>query len=195
MNLESVLLTRKKEIFELIKQFYSLEYARQFECFTLTDTTPIIQASNQVLTQTPKKFGLCTVMSSYLSSLLTDEYNLPAVVVAGDLIINGIPAFQTDQRIQTHNHSSDIIIDNWKGHCWVEVGEMICDISIGRTADLAPAISNLKRFIHQNFGEGKGLLAFDVKSAYAAGMIYTPREVLADAVITSIFQSYYHANS
>ena len=161
-----------------------------FEKFTLTDTGPIFQSSLKTLDHIQNGFGQCTIMSAYLCALLTDEYKLPAVTVAGDLIVSGITAFQTDIKIQQPNRP-DTILDDWQGHCWVEIGGLICDVSICRTADLSSDDSNLKAFIHSKFGKGKGLIAFPVQNAIELDMIYNPKEVLADDIITAIIKSYF----
>lgn len=191
MNIQELLISRSKLLRELITESYDEEYSKKYDAFKLTDPQPISKASLTVLTDIPRRFGMCTIMSAYLCALLTDDFKLPAITVAGDLIIQDIPAFQTDKRIQTSENQDDIIIDDWQGHCWVEVGGLICDVSISRTADLAPDGSNLKAFVHSKFGKGRGLVAFPVENAYNEGMIYSPKEVLSDAVITAILNSYF----
>ncbi|WP_338869260.1 hypothetical protein WBJ53_19670 [Spirosoma sp. SC4-14] len=181
---------RKEKLHELIAEAHNADYAQQCEEFVLNDSRPVAEAAQAVLQNTPRAFGICVVMSAHLCAILTDSYKLPAVVVAGDLVISGIPAFQTDVKIQ-QPELTEIIIDDWQGHSWVEIGGLIVDISLGRTADLAPDGSNLKAFVHKQFGNGKGLLAFPVEHAYSLDMIYAPREVLADNIITAIIQSHH----
>lgn len=190
MNINDPMNTRQQELQTLINESYSDTYYKKFADFTFGDTSPISQVSLKVLNDIPRGFGKCTIMSAYLCALLTDGHKLPAVAVAGDLIISGKSAFQTDIRIQQPNQG-DIILDDWQGHCWVEIGGFICDVSICRTADLSPDKSNLKAFIHSKFGKGRGLIAFPVQSAIDEGMIYSPKEVLADDIITTIIKSHF----
>lgn len=190
MNIEESIIIRKRKLKELITESFDRYYCEIFEKFTLTDTGPISQSSLKTLDHIQKGFGQCTIMSAYLCALLTDEYKLPAVTVAGDLIVSGITAFQTDIKIQQPN-KPDTILDDWQGHCWVEIGGLICDVSICRTADLSSDGSNLKAFIHSKFGKGKGLIAFPVQNAIELDMIYNPKEVLADDIITAIIKSYF----
>lgn len=190
MNLHDLLKNRSIKLYELIAASYDKDYVEKFDKFLLKDSNPIGQSALKALNDIPRGFGRCVIMSAYLCALLTDEYKLPAVTVAGELIISGIPAFQTDVMIQQPNQP-DIILDDWQGHCWVEIGGLICDVSICRTADLSPDGSNLKAFIHSKFGIGKGLIAFPVQNAVEQDMIYTPKEVLSDDIITAIIKSYF----
>ena len=190
MNIEEKLTIRKSSLNKLVIESIDENFCNIFENFILTDTQPIAQASLKTLNDIPRGFGQCVIMSAYLCALLTDEHKLPAVIVAGDLSISGISAFQTDIRIQQPNQP-DIILNDWQGHCWVELGGLICDVSICRTADLSPDISNLRAFIHSNFGQGKGLIAIPVQNAIEQGMIYNPKEVFSDDIVTAIIKSHF----
>lgn len=190
MHDEDLLVNRKQKLHDLVIESFDEDYCNIFEKFVLIDTQPIAQASLKTLNDIPRGFGRCVIMSAYLCALLTDEHKLPAVTVAGNLTISGIPAFQTDIRIQQPSQP-DIILDDWQGHCWVEIGDLICDVSICRTADLSPDGSNLKAFVQSKFGIGKGLVAFPVQNALNEGMVYSPKEVLADDIVTAIIKSYF----
>lgn len=73
----------------------------------------------------------------------------------------------------------------WDGHAWVMLAGVLCDLSIFRSAYATKTPSNLKTFISQQFGEGKGALMCPHDSL-PAGMESVPRFALNDIQILGI---------
>ncbi|WP_339231405.1 hypothetical protein MHH62_16445 [Pseudomonas sp. FSL L8-0168] len=61
--------------------------------FQITDPNVIVSAAKQTLDSIPPSFGSCVMVSAGFTAILKSK-GIPAVVVLGDLLINGQYAFE-----------------------------------------------------------------------------------------------------
>ena len=153
----------------------------------LEDLELLGRTGREVLSDVPPRSGDCAMLSALWASGLNEYYSMPAMVVAGDLKINGRKAFNCKKNIPTSNDSMRTIKEKWDGHCWIEVGGYIGDLSIFRTAYSLGENSNLKNFILSEFGEGRGILVSN-KEGLPNGMEYVPKYVLNDQRIAGLLR-------
>lgn len=177
-------------LLSLIARDRSTADAERFRHYRLVDPTPVMEFGRQLLDNTPVLHGACAGMSAMWAAGLTDRYNIPAVVVAGDLIINGRPAFLSQCNLPDGTEQVDS--GTWNGHCWVQADDMICDASIFRTARTRPDGSHLKAFIDEHFGLHRGLMVCSATELARGGMHYVPKYVLNETQITGLIRGLHH---
>lgn len=125
------------------------------------------------------------MISAGFVAALKSYYSIPAIAVIGDLYINGTPVFKCKKNIPTPSRDNPTIREHWDGHCWVEVGGYICDLSLFRSAYALKGPSLLKNFIINNFGEGKGAILLPLNNL-PQGMDFIPKYVLNESQISGI---------
>ena len=138
----------------------------------------------QILASVKPEFGSCVMLSDALALYLSSQYSVPAIAVVGDLNLFGKPVFKCNGNIPTPKNN-EIIKQNWDGHCWVEIGGVVCDISIFRSAYNTNRPSRLKQFITSEFGEGKGAI-ISPPEYLPPGLEYVPKYVLTDVQLESV---------
>ncbi|MGZ8916379.1 MAG: hypothetical protein ACXW1Z_25125 [Methylobacter sp.] len=108
-----------------------------------------------------------------------------AIAVLGDLKICDSYIFKCEKNIPLENQKNEIISQNWDGHCWVEVDNIILDLSIFRTAYRINHPSLLKDYLTSKYGEGKGAFVSPVESL-PQELEFVPKFVLNDSQISSV---------
>lgn len=156
------------------------EYAN----FQIADTDVIIQAARQTLDAIPPSFGSCVMMSAGFAAIL-NSLGVPAVVILGDLKVDGCFAFECRGNIPAATYDGEVVEATWDGHAWVMVDNVICDLSIFRSAYNTPQPSHLQIFINRHFGEGKGALLCP-PGTLPHGMEFVPKYALTDNQICGI---------
>ncbi|MGY3301808.1 hypothetical protein ACVK1X_001086 [Pseudomonas sp. PvR086] len=121
--------------------------------FQITDPDVIVSAARQTLESIPPSFGSCVMVSAGFTAILKSQ-KIPAVVVLGELLINGQYAFECRGNIPGATYEGEFVDAKWDGHAWVMLAGVLCDLSIFRSAYATKTPSNLKTFISQQFGEG-----------------------------------------
>lgn len=151
----------------------------------------LTDASSKTLASVPPKYGSCVMLSAGLVAVLKVHYSVHAIAVLDDLTLDGVKVFECQGNLPIENKTSDFIEEEWSGHCWVEVGNVICDLSIFRTAYAIEHPSWIKQFIETNFGQGKGALLSPVEYL-PKGIEFTPKFVLNDYQISGILGGLAH---
>ena len=164
------------------------EYAKRHYRYSDLDLKLIESEISDLLMFVPKLHGACVGMSTMLAVRLNDAHNIPAVVVAGNLQVDGIPIFETDDLIPILNGYS-----TWDGHCWVEIAGYICDVSLLRSAySIEGRPSVLRSFATKTFGIKKGGFACKYDHLKSMGMSYDAKSVLPDSQFTPILSGMMH---
>jgi hypothetical protein len=156
--------------------------AERFEQFELCDPKILGHSAKELLSKIQPSFGECAMLSSMWANYLKEYYSVQAIVVAGDFKISNKTIFKCKKNLPEPTKSGNIIKANWSGHCWLEIGDWIGDLSIFRTAYRTQGASMLKEFVLSNFGDGKGALIVS-KSKLPTKMKYIPKYVLNDKQI------------
>lgn len=173
---------------DLIAQYRGEGDANRFSKYRVVDSDAIAELAMDLLKHTPVQHGACAVMSAAWASLLRDRLGIPAVAVAGDLLVEGRTVYLCESNLPTSSRASQNI--SWDGHCWVEVGSYLGDCSIFRTARTIQRPSHLKTFIEEHFGLQRGLLLAPRASLSNIGMHYLPKYVLTETQIASLLSGF-----
>jgi hypothetical protein len=168
----------------LIERDRGLAEAALYKSFSLPGPEELVSTGLEILKRLPPLFGKCAQMSAMWAAMLRDRHRIPAVVVAGDLMINGRTIFLCNENVADPNTERRQL--EWGGHCWIEVDGRLGDISIFRTAGAIERKSVLKDFIQKHFGTKAGLMVVERPKLDATGMRYLARHVLTDGQISGL---------
>jgi len=142
----------------------------------------------EILENVPPKPFLCLQMSSLLYVKLEDNLKLNPKVITGNLYFNRECIFKQDYSINDKiNCSENLILDNWTGHCWVELDNTIIDLSIFRTIYSSLFYKSCKTEIINKFGNGRGCLILK-KDNENTGFEYEKIDILDNNIINGILQ-------
>lgn len=175
---------REKNILQLIARYRGITDSEQYASYQFNDPQPVMSAAREILDTAPPEFGQCAMLSASWAGYLHDHTDIPAIVVAGDLKIQGKRVFRCKKNLPQPTKKGRVITDTWDGHCWIEIDGVIGDLSIFRTAYMVPEPSLLKDFVTTRFGVGRGAFICRVDDL-PDGMVYVPKYVLNDKQIDS----------
>lgn len=150
----------------------------------------IIEAARLTLDVIPQAFGSCVMVSAGFTAILKSK-GISAVVILGDLLIEGAYAFKCRGNIPGASHEGEVVNAVWDGHAWVMVGGILCDLSLFRSAYATDRPNILKSFVAQQFGEGKGALLSPVEDI-PQGMEFVPKYALNDEQIWGLLDGLSH---
>lgn len=162
------------------------------EQFRLSNKQVVVDTAREVLACVPEWFGACAPMSAMWAALLRHHHDIPAVVVAGDLIIEGTTVFRCGANIPDPANMTQSVSAAWDGHCWIEIDGYIGDVSITRTARKIDGPSILKAFIQRNFGLQRGGMLYKHSNLLAMGMNYIPKYALTDSQMKGLIAGMKH---
>ncbi|EJG1993271.1 hypothetical protein ACPV5H_25360 [Vibrio harveyi] len=148
----------KTSLKQLVARHRGVDEASSFSSFELSSPQPLIESAKKVLSNVPPSMGACAPLSAAWAKTLRDDYDIPAIVVAGDLKILGKRIFKCKKNLPEASANEQIINQKWDGHCWIEIDGFVGDLSIFRTAYSLSYPSVLKQFIESTFGSGRGAL-------------------------------------
>lgn len=169
---------------EIITRDRGEEAYAQYVKFENADTDVIVRAARQTLEVIPPSFGSCVMVSAGFVAILK-SVGVEAVVILGDLKIDGRFVFICRGNIPGATYDGEVVEATWDGHAWVMLGDMICDLSIFRSAYSSPQPNHLQTFINRHFGEGKGALLV-APGTLPPGMEFVPKHALKDDQICGI---------
>ena len=89
-------------------------------------------ASEEVLKNIPSTAFNCVMLSGILGAHIMDNSDIPVSVIYGHLDYSSRRIFCCKEPIP-YSTENDIINKSWDGHCWIEINDLIIDISIFRT--------------------------------------------------------------
>jgi hypothetical protein len=176
---------RTSVIQQLTARSRGVQDARKFQHFNLDSPQPLIETAKDIMSSVQPSFGACAMLSAAWAGMLNDHYDIPAIVVAGDLKIEGKRVFKCKKNISVSGNTEKFLNRKWDGHCWIEIDGFIGDLSIFRTAYSLKHPSVLRQFIESNFGLGRGAMLSPVEDI-PQGMQYIPKFVLDDTQINGL---------
>lgn len=165
---------------QLVAQFRGPEDAQLWSDCAISNPGILASSGREILASVPPALGYCVLLSATWASILRQRHAIPAIAVVGDLSVDGRTIFSATEHPPDGTQSGLIEFNDWPGHCWIEVGGYIGDISIFRTAYAAPRTHPLSCFVLRHFGPGKGILLATPDQASELGFSYTSRSVLTD---------------
>jgi hypothetical protein len=169
----------------LIAKSYSEAEARRHGSYQLTDEDQqlILDACKCVLTGFPSMAHACVPTSTLWASLIREKTRISVHVVAGNLRLGDKLLFGDDRAPALWSEQFSKSSFSWDGHCWVDFGDRIGDISLFRTAYADSAPTWLKELIVESFGQGRGALFNTLDGMRQDRLFYEPKYVLtADQV-------------
>lgn len=175
---------------QIIKRDRGEEGYAEFAQQRIDSIEVIVQAARLTLDAIPQAFGSCVMISAGFTGILKSK-GISAVVILGDLLIEGAYAFKCRGNIPGASYEGEIVDAIWDGHAWVMIGEILCDLSIFRSAYATDRPNILKSFVAQHFGEGKGALLSPVEDI-PQGMEFVPKYALNDEQIWELLDGLSH---
>jgi len=146
----------------------------------------IINEINEIFNNIPSIPFLCLPMSAVLYIKLKENLNLKPKIATGNLYFKKECLFKQDYSIvERINSFNDFIIDDWSGHCWVELDDIIIDISIFRTIYSDKFTKICKTEILNTLGKNKGCL-IEKKGNNLFGFEHQAIEYLNDDIVNGI---------
>lgn len=145
------------------------------------------QIVSDILSNTPHRPFLCLPLSALLYATLKDHSLADPSLVTGDLFYKKECIFKQDFSIAD---AKDSVYQDWAGHAWVEIGELICDLSIFRTIYSDKFTKPFKLEIISFFGEGRGCLIGTKESMLEMHLCYRKQDNLSDDLATGIIQGF-----
>lgn len=181
MNRQTQLMTALHELYspDEIQNILNYEVSKQ-------DLETVTSIAVSLLKAIPRLSSQCASMSACWSSAIKSQTSIPVCVVTGHLHIADAPLFTQNTPI-SFSKEDDGNPKQWDGHCWIEFGGYIGDMSIFRTIYSQDfPHPNFKQFLINKFGEKRGFMIANSEQMKSWGLIYTPVNILADAEINSL---------
>jgi hypothetical protein len=150
-----------------------------------TDLLPGI--ITEILRNTPYRPFLCLPLSALLYVILKDKHNIKSNLVTGSLSFKDEIIFKQDFSIANADKDR---LQYWRGHAWVEIEDMICDLSIFRTLYSSEFTKQCKDELIKTFGEGRGCLIATRYEMLEMGFNYQAIDHLEDKMATGIIKGF-----
>lgn len=125
---------RKQIITQIISECRDSGDANRYIDYTLPSQSILDYTCKKVLKSVPMMENSCALLSALWAIYLNDFYKIPAVVVLGDFKVDGNTLYECSKKPEEPQSSGDIVECKFQGHCWVEIDNYICDLSIFMTA-------------------------------------------------------------
>lgn len=173
-----------KDLLALIARALGADQLRAHGDYRLPDTTVLAESAQSLMRAVEPIPGACLHLSATWALHLRDVRGIPAVAVAGDLKVADRWVFRGAAALPKTAASGQVIRSSWKGHCWMEIDGLLCDLSIFRTAYALSPESDFRRFIEGTFGNGRGALIcrpadLPVGLRYRRQFVLSEREMVA----------------
>lgn len=161
--------------------------AHRSYALSVVDRDRAVEIGQGVLRYFEQIAGACTGLSAVLAAALKGMAGLPAYVVAGSLIADGVRIFGDGKSFDGKMVFSQTNL-SWDGHVWVMIGDHVADISIGWTARFGgpPKLSSI---IEREMGPKAGQLVVKWRDAPLSGLTYSPQYVLTDEQVATLDHS------
>jgi hypothetical protein len=173
-------------LYALIEASYSTAHAEQFQRSIVTSDhiNKISKSCKQILDIFPYQPFCCAYMSALLVDFAKQE-GLTSYLAAGSLDFKGRRLFQYENSVEV---STDII-QNWPGHCWVVLNNVIVEISLFRTAYSQKSPKWLEALIVEHFGQGKGVIIADYAKLGEYGFSYQPEYIFTEQQVEGLLKA------
>ena len=149
------------------------------------DQNKLLEIVREILIAIPYRPFFCLPLSATLYAVLKDNYQVEAKLVTGNLLYKDNYIFKHEFCI---SKAKDKTYQEWAGHAWVEIEELICDLSIFRTIYSDKFTKSCKQELIDYFGEGRGCLLASQQQLNLCGLTYNAVEYLSDDLATGIIQ-------
>jgi hypothetical protein len=186
-------LKRIRLLGKVLKESLNAEGIKRFIRYKLTndDKRFIVETALEVLKNCPPLAFNCAAMSSIWSAIIKDNSSIPVSVIAGNLSWMNKKIFSCNRNIPFSNNPITIN-EVWDGHCWLELGGFIADISLGRTVKYGNVPNDFRNNLKELFGVNFGLICAEPDTLGLKGLNYTPSYSLTDQQINGLINGFQH---
>ncbi|WGW00328.1 hypothetical protein QF117_09265 [Vibrio sp. YMD68] len=132
--------------------------------------------------------GSCLYMSATLAAMMNDHLPVETRFVTGSLSVAESKIF-AHQAIKPILSQKEGVIGKWDGHAWVEVDDLIIDLSLFRTVFSKAASLRIQSLFEARFERGTAYLVGQKHKLIEMGVVYTPLELLSDDDATIFIQN------
>ena len=180
-------MTRELKLRETLKTVFTEKEVQSFFSYHLTneDKAFIKEAVIGVLKIVPANAFNCAMLNGLLGAIISDHSNIPVAVIAGHLDYSSRRLFNCSRPFPYSTDKKEIN-EEWDGHCWVELNNLIIDISIFRTIYYGQVPEDLYNEIVTKFGEGRGALLCSANEMINQEFNYIPCYSLTNDQISGL---------
>ncbi|AGR00055.1 hypothetical protein MW374_004521 [Vibrio parahaemolyticus] len=132
--------------------------------------------------------GSCLYMSAMLVAMMNDHLPVEIRFVTGSLSVAESKIFAL-QPIKPILSQKEGVIGKWDGHVWVEVDDLIIDLSLFRTVFSKAASPRIHSLFEARFERGTAYLVGQKHKLLEMGVVYTALELLSDDDATIFIQN------
>jgi hypothetical protein len=180
-------MTRELELKNILKTTLTETEIKSFFSYQLTkeDLEFLKEAITEVLRTVPANAFNCAMLSGLLGAIISDHSSIPSAVIAGHLDYSSKRLFNCSKPIPYHKDKTEIK-EEWDGHCWVEINNLIVDVSLFRTIYFGQVPEYLFTEIVTKFGKGRGAFLCSDKEMKDFGFNYIPCYCLTNDQISGL---------
>lgn len=180
---------RKDFLYEILHaNLTETEVDNYFKYNVIEDDINLIQkACRSTFLKIPQTEFNCAMLSSVLGAMIQDNSSIPAVVLAGHLDVDNRRIFYCKSNIP-NVEATTVIKEIWEGHCWVEINNLIIDVSLLRTIHYGNTPDFLLSKVKKDFGNSTGALILTSEKFYELGFHYTPCYLLSKNQINGLIR-------
>lgn len=180
-------MTRELKLRETLKSVLTEKEVQSFFSYQLTndDLAFLKEAVIEVLRKVPANAFNCAMLSGILGAIISAHSNIPVAVIAGHLDYSSRRLFNCSRPFPYATNKKEIN-EEWDGHCWVELNNLLIDISIFRTIYYGQVPEDLYNEIVIKFGEGRGALLSSANEMINQGFNYIPCYSLTNDQISGL---------
>ncbi|EGR2438201.1 hypothetical protein DYC75_13635 [Vibrio cholerae] len=143
----------------------------------------------EIITQNFKPIdGSCLYMSALLAAMINDNLPVETRFVTGSLTVAGSTIF-SHTPIKHQLTQKSHLIEQWDGHAWVELDDLIFDLSIFRTVFSRASPRRIQSLFEARFDRGVAYLVGQKSKLIDKGIEYTALEILSDDDATIFIQN------
>lgn len=174
---------------ESVERAYSNEEAQRFVAWQ-PDTSAIQQIGEiafEILDECQPRPGECRHWTAKWVRAVRSRLGLPAVQVGGDLFAYGECVYRVADDEEFLDPFHPAFEQPWPGHSWLQIGDVVADISLPMTVIGDPNCQlTLRRVVESNFQTEQGplrILGHTMEEFRARDLEYRPRGVYSDAAV------------
>ena len=180
------MINRNQILENILLTDFTTEQTESFFSYQLIDSDFEFIKENikKTLTIIPNDAFNCAMLSAILGAKIFDDSQIPVAVIAGHLDYAGQRVFTCSGPIPNSSDNTDG--QYWDGHCWIEFGGYVLDISFFRTIYYGIVPDKLKNKVISEFGEGRGSLMGKPNELQKSEFTYTPCHIVTQNQIDGL---------
>lgn len=123
--------------------------------------------------------GCCLYMSAVLAAMINDHLSVKSRFVTGSLSVSGSKVF-SHQPVKPVLAQKSRVISQWNGHSWIEIDDLIFDLSLFRTVFSEAASPHIQSLFEARFDRKAAYLIGQKNKLAEMGVEYSALELLSD---------------